>query len=193
MIDYATKFINESISLNNRLDEKLGLLFLSMVISTNSHRILELGTREGCSTLPFLYAAYLLNGSVTSVDIDPNISFKCPDEFKPHWNFIVSDSIKFLENDESIYDLIYIDDWHSCPHVTKEIQLIENNITNSTIILLHDTMSNSSPEYNIFPDRTPDDEFGLGGVAQAILNLDLDVWEYSTIPIQHGLTILRKK
>jgi len=34
---------------------------------------------------------------------------------------------------------------------------------------------------------------GGGGPYKALLELDMDKWEYATIPVNHGLTILRKK
>jgi len=177
----------------NGLDEKLQLLIFSLVLSTNSKRILELGTREWCSALALLAGVKCLGGTVTSVDINPNITFRCPDDLNPYWEFIVSDALNFLEGNTKSYDLIYIDDWHSCPHVLKELELLKEYITPSTIILMHDAMVNSWPEYNLFEGHPDNGEHGEGGVAQALFDLDLSVWEYSTIPIQHGLTILRKK
>jgi len=169
------------------------LLQYAIAMTNDCKNILEIGTREGSSTFAFLEAAHYLGGVVTSVDI-ADVSFTCPIHLSQYWNFVKSDSIAYLESlKECRFDLIYLDDWHSYPHVKRELELLYDIITPSTIILVHDAMANTSPEYNYFNDSSDNGEFGMGGVAKAITELDIDKWEYVTIPVQHGLSILRKK
>jgi len=164
-------------------------------MSIGAKRILELGVRDGNSTMPWLLAAKELGGFVDSVDLEPT-SWQCPDLLKSYWKFTQSDAIKFLEDcvtEETQYDLIYIDDWHSYAHVKRELELVENMITPSGIILLHDLMyNNSQPDYHMELNAA-DDQWAEGGPYRAVAELDPAIWEWATIPSNHGMTLLRKK
>lgn len=167
------------------------LVFFALALQNKATRILELGVREGGSTYPFLVASKILNGTTTSVDIKAPI-FRCPDDLKPHWNFHQEDARIFLSKiTEPSYDIIYVDDWHSYSHVKTELELIDRISTPNTIILLHDTMPNSVPNYTLTYNQG--EEWEGGGPAKALLELDTNKWEYATLPKNHGLTILRKK
>ena len=61
-------------------------------------------------------------------------------------------------------------------------------------ILLHDLMGgNKHPDYFMPLDSNPADEWGEGGPYRAVNELDKNKWEWMTIPVNHGLTLLRKK
>jgi predicted O-methyltransferase YrrM len=169
------------------------LTFFSIALQINAKNILELGIRNGGSTFPLLTACKVLNGKLTSVDISsPN--FDVDETLKPHWTFIKSDAIKFLESNQEKFDLIYVDDWHSYPHVKKELEEIDRISDEKTIILLHDLMGrNKHPDYFMPLDWNPADEWGEGGPYRAVDELDKNKWEWMTIPVNHGLTLLRKK
>lgn len=170
---------------------------LALVLSTKPTNILELGCRDGRSTYSLLVGCHLLNlygieSKVTSVDIE-DTTFQCPSYLQGNWNFVKNDAIDFLKNQSHGYDLIMIDDWHSSEHVYNELTLLEPFITNKTIILLHDLMhSNSTPEYNI--TKYTNGEFEgtgpYGGVQKFIK--ENKSYEMCTIPVNHGLTIMRK-
>ena len=167
----------------------------SIALQIHARRILELGVRTGNTTLPFLCAAQELGGMVHSVDLDAT-TFQCPGDLRVYWQFFQSDAIAWLESrvqEGAQYDLIYIDDWHSYPHVRREMELIEPMVTPSTVILLHDLMySGAHPDYRSDPD-CKDPQWEGGGPYRAVAELDPSVWEWSTIPVNHGLTLLRKK
>jgi predicted O-methyltransferase YrrM len=175
--------------------DKHQLTFFALAMSIDAKRILELGVRDGNSTMPWLLAAKELGGFVDSVDLEPT-SWLCPDTLNSYWKFTQSDAIKFLEDcvdKQTQYDLIYIDDWHSYAHVKRELELVEDMITPSGIILLHDLMyNNSQPDYNM-ELSTADAQWAEGGPYRAVAELDPTVWEWATIPSNHGMTILRKK
>ena len=132
-------------------------------------------------------------GELKGIDIE-DTTFECPTHLKPNWNFIKNDAINFLKTQSHGYDLIMIDDWHSSEHVYNELNLLKPFITNKTIILLHDLMhSNSTPEYNV--TNFEGGEFkGTGpyGGVQLFIKENVGEYEYSTIPVNHGLTIMRK-
>ena len=171
------------------------LTCFSMAMQIHAKKILELGVRTGNTTLPFLCAAKELGGMVHSVDLDAT-TFQCPDDLRVYWKFFQSDAISWLEqqrNQGARYDLIYIDDWHAYDHVRRELEIIDSMITPSSVILLHDLMySNAQPDYRSDPS-TADAQWAGGGPYRAVAELDPEIWEWATVPINHGLTILRKK
>lgn len=174
-------------------DRHIMTLF-SIALGGKSKNIIELGVRGGNTTLPLILAAKLNGGKVTSVDINET-EFQCPDDLKDRWTFIRSDAIEYLSNispNESI-DLIYIDDWHSYEHVKKELEILDKLISPSTVILLHDLMyGNTNPFYHT--DLTlKDGQWANGGPYRAVAELNPQFWEFSTLPWNNGLTILRKK
>ena len=171
------------------------LTCFSMAMQIHAKKILELGVRTGNTTLPFLCAAKELGGMVHSVDLDAT-TFQCPDDLRVYWKFFQSDAISWLEqqrNQGAQYDLIYIDDWHAYDHVRRELEIIDSMVTPSSIILLHDLMySNAQPDYRSDPS-TADAQWAGGGPYRAVADLDPEIWEWATVPINHGLTVLRKK
>lgn len=175
--------------------DKHQLTFFALAMSIGATRILELGVRDGNSTMPWILAARELNGFVDSVDLEPT-SWRCPELAQSYWKFTQSDAIKFLEDcvaKGTQYDLIYVDDWHSYAHVKRELELIEHMITPSGLVLLHDLMyNNSQPDYHMELE-TEDAQWAEGGPYRAVAELNPEIWEYATIPSNHGMTILRKK
>ena len=169
------------------------LTFFSIALQTKSKKILELGVRSGGSSYPFLIACRVLGGHLTSVDIESSV-WKAPEELAKYQTFVLSDAIKFLTNNTEKYDLIYVDDWHSYSHVKRELEEIDRVSDENTIILLHDLMGQSKhPDYFMPLDWNPADEWGEGGPYRAVEELDKNKWEWMTIPVNHGLTLLRKK
>lgn len=171
------------------------LTCFSMAMQIQAKKILELGVRTGNTTLPFLCAAKELGGMVHSVDLDAT-TFQCPDDLRVYWKFFQSDAISWLEQQrrqDAKYDLIYIDDWHAYDHVRRELEIIDSMVTPSSVILLHDLMySNAQPDYRS-DLNTADAQWAGGGPYRAVAELDPAIWEWATIPINHGLTVLRKK
>lgn len=169
------------------------LTVFALAVSIKAKKILELGVRTGNTTLPFLLAAKETGGMVHSVDLEPTV-FSCPSELKIYWNFYQSDAIQWLQDrSDAKYDLIYIDDWHAYPHVKKELELIDSMISPSGLVLLHDLMySNSQPHYHSELNAS-DPQWAEGGPYRAVAELDPNKWEWATVPVNHGMTILRKK
>jgi len=178
-----------------------------MVVTLRAKKILELGVWQGGTTLPFLCGATYTGGFVESVDINPT-SFRCPRKLKPHWKFYQSDALKYLESipEGFIYDLVYIDDWHAYEHVAKELELLAPHVNKSSVILLHDLMHTfTHPNYVVYDDSNyyevwgheqnegHKEQFANGGPYRAVRELDSNIWEFATIPVCHGLTVLRKK
>lgn len=190
---YLDNIIEDVVNGSGDSDKHLMTLF-SIAIGMKSKKILELGVRNGKTTLPLLLAAKMNNGSVVSVDIEDTI-FNPPDELKPHFEFIKKDALQYLHDvsKEEPFDLIYIDDWHAYEHVKKELEYIDQLVSPKTVILLHDLMyGNHAPHYHC--DLTlKSGQWAGGGPYRAVAELNPQFWEFSTIPVNNGLTLLRKK
>jgi predicted O-methyltransferase YrrM len=177
------------------------ITLFAFVVSMRAKNVLELGVRRGCSTLPLLLGVKETGGFLTSVDLNDH-KFNCPKEFNSYWKFIKSDSLKYLSSmdNQIIFDVVFIDDWHACAHVKEELELIEKHVLPSSIILLHDLMAkNIEPKYTNYNNiksqskYLPRKEWGEGGPYKAVSELDPEKWEFATIPVCNGLTLLRKK
>ena len=193
-MNYLQELVDKTLELNydgGRTSLPHVMFFFGIALQMRTRNILELGVREGGSTLPFLVASQILSGTTTSIDVNRPI-FQAPNYLNQYWNFIQTDAISFLSSVTSpTYDLIYVDDWHSAEHVSKELELIDKISTPQTIILMHDTMPNSAPNYSLTMSMGA--EWEGGGPYKALSQLDKSVWEWATIPTNHGMTILRKK
>lgn len=182
--------------LNGTGDSDRHLLTLfSIALEIKATKILELGVRDGKTTLPLLLAARLNGGHVTSVDINET-SFTVDNKYKDLHQFIQMDALEYLKNldeKDTPFDLIFIDDWHAYDHVKQELEYIDKLVSPRTVILLHDLMyGNHCPHYH--SDLTlQDGQWARGGPYRAVAELNPQFWEFSTIPVNNGLTILRKK
>lgn len=171
------------------------MTLFSLILQNKSKNILELGVRYGDTTEPMIAATSLLGGKITCVDIE-NTLWSCPDDLQDIYTFVKSDAIKFLEDAvarNEYYDFIYVDDWHTYPHVKRELELIDQIADEKTIIVLHDLMgSGCAPKY-YNPISAKGTEWDEGGPFRAVNELDLTKWEWVTMPVNNGLTILRKR
>jgi len=182
--------------LNGSGDSDKHLLTLySIAISMKSKNILELGVRGGSTTLPLLLAAKENGGSLVSVDIEDTEFTPDDKQLSKIWTFKKQDALEYLAGlEEKLFlDLVYIDDWHSYEHVKRELELLDKHILPDGIILLHDLMYGGT-EPNYHADLSNDKgQWASGGPYRAVCELDKNFWEFSTIPVNNGLTILRKK
>jgi len=180
-------------ALHGTLDSDRHLITIyAMALASKGKNFIELGIREGHTTKPLYEAAKANNGHLWSVDLND------PSEYKPNngnYTFVKSDSIKFLEEwpREKKIDVAFVDDWHSYQHVKKQLELLDKLVGPSSIILLHDLMyGNTEPFYHSDLTLT-DGQWAEGGPYRAVAELNTQFWEWSTLPWNNGLTILRKK
>lgn len=166
-----------------------------IALSIRAKTILELGVRDGTTTLPLLMAAKMTGGKVISVDINDTV-FVPPPDLAPYWSFVKMDALEYLKQlDKSVVqDLIYVDDWHSYEHVKAELDEIDKCVSPSSIVLLHDLMyGNYTPRYHSDLTDNAGVQWARGGPYRAVAELPGQFWEFATIPVCNGLTILRKK
>lgn len=188
----VVEVMQRSLTVNNDSSAHYITLY-AIALSIRAKRILELGVRGGETSFPLIAAARITGGHVYSVDI--NRTEFMPEPGSP-WTFYLMDAISFLEGKahaKEQYDLVFVDDWHSYPHVRRELELIAQLVTPTSVVLLHDLMAfNREPFYFNSVDEPAQNEFGLGGPFRAVSELDRTTWEWATIPVSNGLTLLRK-
>ena len=190
-MDKSPLFIDKALKGDGDSDRHLISIF-AIALASRGKNYVELGVREGHTTEPLYEAAKLNNGHLWSVDLN------VPTEYKPsngQYTFTKSDSIKFLEEwpKDKKMDVVFVDDWHSYPHVKKQLDLLDQCVGPSSIILLHDLMyGNTDPFYHAdLSNGGP--QWDGGGPYRAVAELNPQFWEWSTLPWNNGLTILRKK
>ena len=185
------KFVDKALYGELDSDRHLVSIF-SIALACKGKTYVELGVREGHTSEPIYEAAKLNEGHLWSVDLN------LPSEYKPNngnYTFTQKDSIKFLEEWDvnKKIDFVFVDDWHSYRHVKKQLELLDKLVGPSSIILLHDLMyGNTEPFYHSDLTLT-DGQWAEGGPYRAVAELNPQFWEWSTLPWNNGLTILRKK
>ena len=154
----------------------------AMALASRGKVFVELGVREGHTTEPLYEAAKLVGAHLWSVDLND------PTKFKPNngnYTFTKQDSIKFLEEwpkDKKI-DVAFVDDWHSYPHVKRQLELLDELVGPSSIILLHDLMyGNTDPFYHVDLSHH-EGQWASGGPYRAVAELNPQFWELSLIHI----------
>lgn len=113
----------------------LGMLTVEMDL----RHILELGVRDGDSTIALLNAARAINGEVTSIDIED-----CPiaqkriqgEGLAPLWTFIHGGDLE-IDWDRQISHL-FIDTTHEYGHTVRELERYAPFVAPGGLITLHD-------------------------------------------------------
>ena len=187
------KFIDKV--LHSKLDSDRHLISIfSIALASKGKTYVELGVREGHTSEPLHKAAELNLGKLWSVDLNEPTEYRPPDN-TAHYEFTKSDSIKFLEEwpKHIKMDVVFVDDWHSYEHVKRQLELLDELVGPSSIILLHDLMyGNTEPFYHTDLSHH-EGQWASGGPYRAVAELNPQFWEWSTLPWNNGLTILRKK
>ena len=175
-------------------DSDLHLMTIfSIALASKSKIYIELGIRNGSTSLPISLAAKINGGKHFAVDIEDH-GYVCAKELEDVWNFQEMDAIDFLKNWDKSNQVgfIYLDDWHAYNHVKEELILIDEMVGPSSIILIHDLMYWTTPFYHTDLSLEKG-QWSKGGPYRAVSELDPNFWEWSTLPWCNGLTILRKK
>ena len=186
------KFIEKALHGDGDSDRHFVTLY-AMSLASRGKVFVELGVREGHTSEPLHEAARLNGGRLWSVDINEPTEYRPPTDSS--YKFVKQDSIKFLEEwpKEKKMDVVFVDDWHSYPHVKRQLELLDQCVGPSSIILLHDLMyGNTDPFYHADLEHAGP-QWDAGGPYRAVAELNKQFWEWSTLPWNNGLTILRKK
>jgi predicted O-methyltransferase YrrM len=107
--------------------------------------VVELGTRDGASTVSLLEAVRHTGGRVLSLDISPCVEARRRVEsagLGEAWTFVQCSDIDFPDRDipEQI-DLLFIDTSHRYSHTKEELQKFGAKVRRNGWIVLHDYVS----------------------------------------------------
>ena len=112
-------------------------------------RILETGSSAWGVDSTRFWAKYVqtFGGSLTTVDIRPNAKRSLWGQVSNQTKFVISDSVKFLKNQNSEFDFYYLDSWDvdwnnplpAARHGFEEFQSIRGNLKSGNLILIDDT------------------------------------------------------
>jgi len=121
--------------------------FVQMVKSIGATRVIELGVREGVSTVAWLYALHD-EGHLWSVDVSfpaeqaPIRSGTSPIVDSSKWTFILGrdDDPFVLATLPTECDIVFIDTAHTFEQTYRELELYKPRVRSGGYILLHDTL-----------------------------------------------------
>jgi predicted O-methyltransferase YrrM len=124
-----------------------------LIRSLDIRNVLEIGTHIGCSTVNIALALKDNDGAkLTTVDIDDvNTTEGCPRDLihkigcESFVDFVVSDSVEFLNNTNEKYDFIFLDGDHSYGTVYQELPIAYEKLKDNGIILFHDYFEDYKP------------------------------------------------
>lgn len=136
-----------------------------------TYKILETGTArsgmrriegDGASSLIFDIFLRYYDGSMVSVDIDPNACAKVSRWLSPKSRVINGDSCAVLSGLKDRYDLVYLDsmdiDWNapeeSAKHHVREFKIIEPFLAENSLLLIDDSPAGPSAIKHI-SSKTP--------------------------------------
>jgi len=166
-------------TIKNDISEHLPTLFF-LTVEFNLMHTLELGVRDGFSTMALTEAASQINGHVWSVDMDD--CYIAKQKIRSHnldsyWTFIQGESKNIAKNWKEKVDHIFIDTAHYYKQTLGELNAYEKFLNPNGFLTFHDSIS--------FP-----------GVLKAVKDfLKNSKHKYSFYNFQNnnGFTILRQK
>jgi predicted O-methyltransferase YrrM len=156
-------------------------------LPTRPPLVLEIGVRQGVSTLALLLAMRKTGGRLISLDTDPvetAVACRLMTEtgLAAHWEFHLAHSDAFAAQCPSGLDLLWIDGDHREPQPSIDFQHYAPKVREGALIVLHDAY--------LEPWRTGD--FGVPQLLAAIQEQCPHAFERVVLPYGFGLVILRK-
>ncbi len=125
------------------IHEHLVTLYL-LVIEHSLKNTLELGVRNGESTIVLAEAASKINGHLWSVDLSDCITAKKnikKNNLNNSWTFIKGNSIEIGKSWEEKLDHVFIDTSHIFEDTLMELTMFEKNLRKNGFFTLHDSIS----------------------------------------------------
>lgn len=112
-----------------------GKFLYAVARALKATRILEIGCHHGCSTSHLLLAAALNDGTVTSLDINPNAGGGIPEMLRDRWEFIPTDAEYWAAATDREFDLVFEDG----PHSTGFTESVLRCLRGTPAIIGHDS------------------------------------------------------
>ncbi len=154
-------------------------------VPTRPPRCLEIGVRQGVSTVAILAGLKRNGGHLVSLDIDPVESAVAADVIArlgltDQWEFHLEHSDAFASRMTGELDLLWIDGDHNSPQPQRDFDNYAPFVRQNGIIAMHDRW--------VEPSRP--DEFGVEACVQSVLGRG--GYELMTLPWTYGLVLMRK-
>lgn len=133
--------------------------FVDLVRKLDAQHVVELGVRDGVSTVAWLYALQSTGGRLTSIDTEPG-----PALGVASWTFIQGDDLDpRIIADLDPADIVFIDTSHFYEQTLAELSVYRHVVKPGGVICCHDTMLERPPGSSwlgpAFPVRTAIAEF----------------------------------
>lgn len=117
-------------------------------------KVLELGVRNGNSTVTFLAAAEEAGGHVWSVDTGPPQADTSAWEASGRWTFTQGDDLAVIPEESPGVplrpDVLFIDTNHEYEHTLAELRRFVPLVAAGGVVLMHDTLLTwDHPEYQV--------------------------------------------
>ena len=158
--------------------------------------VLELGTRTGNSAFAFLAAAEVVNGHVTSADIDRVTDYPPLSRLAgcPWWTFVRGDDMHPAVRAAlpAEVDVLFIDTSHEYDHTLAELRAYVPRVAPGGTVLLHDTKVYLNEGGTCVSSLVPHRGEKIPPVAQALDDYCAESglsWE--NLPGSYGLGIIR--
>jgi predicted O-methyltransferase YrrM len=176
------EILQSLIDLNADTSQCVSLLY-AIPIMRKAEDILELGVRQGISTIALLTACRRLKASLVSLDVDPCVeaeqrvkSF----ELENFWSFVLQDDREWLKHaDDYTFEIVFIDTDHNYEHMMTELTQCDILLAKHGVMLVHDTLA---PNYADIIEAIND-----------FLTLKKGKYEYLELGTRYGLGMLTKK
>jgi len=120
-----------------------------LVVEFKLYAVLELGVREGNSTLALLAGIDEIGGSVLSVDLDPCERARAriaKHGLLGYWTFFQSDALAFLLETCPYYHLIFVDLDHGYDETSAVLEAYAPLVQPNGFLIFHDTVSHPELE-----------------------------------------------
>jgi len=127
----------------SEINEHQVTLFM-LTVENNLKRTLELGVREGRSTMVLSEAINLIGGHLWSIDIAdcPNVKKKMKEMGLEHvWSFIKNDDKEVAKTWDKELDHVFIDTSHTYDDTIEELRIFSKFVVKNGFITLHDIIS----------------------------------------------------
>lgn len=90
-----------------------GQALYAIIRALKPQRILEIGTRRGCSTTHILTAMEVNGfGELVSLDIEPFLG-DIPEHLQHRWTFVQTDALAWMQRNDGMFDIVFEDGAHS--------------------------------------------------------------------------------
>jgi len=164
-------------------------------MGAKSISIIETGTAAWGTNSTMLWDAYVrkYGGSLISVDIRPEASERLRGQLSNRTKCEISDSVKFLRNNQQTHaDLYFLDSWdvdwakpeQSALHGLAEFEALPGNLKSGTLVLIDDTPASISlipREFNATAQSYYDTHFVWPGKGSLVLKRILDSEDFEVV------------